>query len=61
MAFYAAIATKSETTAAVEAGIARLRALKFPVTVHQLGEQGRYLTTEELEQLVRWFDSLDRI
>lgn len=60
LAFLAGYATKTETTAAVQAGIARLRALKFPVSELQLGEQARYLTAEELDQLVRWIDSLDR-
>lgn len=38
-----------------------LRRLKYPVTVLNLGEKARYLTGEELEQLARWVDSLDRI
>jgi serine protease Do len=61
LAFYTTLATKSEIAPAVEAGIERLREMKFPVTVQNVGEQGRYLTTEELEQLVRWIDALDRI
>ena len=61
VAFYTTLATGAENTAAVEAGIKRLREMKFPVTVQNIGDQGRYLTTEELQQLVRWFDSLDRL
>jgi serine protease Do len=61
LAFYTTLATKTEQTAAVESGIERLRALKHPVVVKEIGEQGRYLTAEELEELVRWFDSLDRM
>jgi poly(3-hydroxybutyrate) depolymerase len=60
-AFYTTLATKSEQVAAVEAGIERLRGLKYPVVVQEIGEQTRYLTAEELEGLVRWLDSLDRI
>ncbi|HEX3726971.1 MAG TPA: PDZ domain-containing protein [Pirellulales bacterium] len=61
LAIYTTLATKSQVSAAVEAGIKRLRALKYPVTVKQVGEQGRYLTPEELEELVRWCDTLDRL
>jgi poly(3-hydroxybutyrate) depolymerase len=61
LAFYTTLATKSESSAAVEGGIRRLRAMKYPVTVQNVGEQGRSLLTEELEGLVRWIDSLDRL
>jgi serine protease Do len=61
LAFYTTLATKTEQTAATEAGIKRLREAKYPVVVKEIGEQARYLTAEELEELVRWFDSLDRI
>ncbi len=59
-AFYTTLATKSEQAAAVEAGINRLREQKYPVVVQQVGEEARYLTAEELDGLMRWFDSLDR-
>lgn len=61
LAFFTTLATKSESTAAVEAGIKRLREMKYPVTVKEVGEQGRSLLTDELEALVRWFDALDRL
>jgi serine protease Do len=61
MAIYTTLATKSPITGAVTAGIERLRALKYPLTVHEVGEQGRYLTSDEMAQLVRWFDTLDRL
>ncbi|MEX2112759.1 MAG: trypsin-like peptidase domain-containing protein [Pirellulales bacterium] len=61
LAIYTTLATKSPLTDAVTAGIERLRALKYPLSVHEVGEQGRYLTSDELAQLVRWFDSLDRL
>jgi poly(3-hydroxybutyrate) depolymerase len=61
LAFYTTLATKSETAAAVESGIKRLRTLKLPVTVKTVGEQSRYLIGDELEELVRWFDTLDRL
>ena len=40
--------------------VKRFRDLKYPVTVKDVGEQARYLTAEELTELVRWFDALDR-
>jgi serine protease Do len=61
LAFYTTLTTKTEQTAAIEAGIKRLRELKYPVVVKEIGEQARYLTADELDELVRWFDSLDRI
>jgi serine protease Do len=61
LAFYTTLATKTEQTSAVESGIERLRELKYPVVVKEIGEQSRYLTAEELDELVRWFDTLDRI
>jgi serine protease Do len=60
-ALYTTLATKSEFAPAVEAGIERLREARYPLTVKSVGEQGRYLTAEELTELVRWFDTLDRL
>jgi hypothetical protein len=42
-------------------GIKRLRELEHPVVVKEVGDQGRALTADELDELVRWFDTLDRI
>lgn len=61
LAFFTTLATKTEQTAATEAGIQQLREAKYPVVVQEVGEQARYLTPEELQSLVEWFDSLDRI
>lgn len=61
LAFYTTLSTKGASAPLVEAGIKRLRALKYPVVVQELGEQGRYLTAGELEALARWIDSLDRL
>ena len=60
LAIYSTLATKSELAMFVEAGIKRFRDLKYPVTVKDVGEQARYLTGDELTELVRWFDALDR-
>ncbi len=61
LAFYTTLATNTEQTAAIERGIEQLREAKYPVVVQEIGEQARYLTAEELQSLVEWFDSLDRI
>jgi hypothetical protein len=61
LAFFIATATKSPFAPVVDAGIKRLREAKFPLTVKDLGEQPRYLNDDELGQLVRWIDSLDRL
>ena len=60
LAFYTTLASKSEIAGAVEATVKRLREMKYPVVVQDVGEQGRYLTRDELAELVRWFDTLDR-
>lgn len=61
LAFYTTRASKSTNAAQVEAGIKLLRAMKYPVTVVNQGEQTRYLTAEEIDDLMRWIDALDRI
>ena len=45
----------------VDAFAATVRGLKYPVTVKDLGATGRQLNAEELAELVRWMDTLDRI
>lgn len=45
----------------IEAAVTALRQRKFPVTVIDQGEQGRYLSDDEFAQLLRWLDSLDKI
>lgn len=45
----------------VDAFAAVVRGLKYPVTVKDLGATGRHLNAEELAELVRWMDTLDRI
>jgi serine protease Do len=60
-AFFLASAKKSAAAAQVQASIEKLRALKYPVTVKDLGEDPRPLTTDEKSELARWLDALDRI
>jgi hypothetical protein len=60
-AAYIAWAEKSESAERIENGVQQLRTAKYPVTVKDLGEDPRYLNDEELAELVRWIDMLDRI
>jgi serine protease Do len=59
-AFYIAAAEKSPAAAGVKAVVERLRAAKVPVTQKTL-DQSRPLSAEELTELARWIDTLDRI
>jgi len=60
LAFYTTVASKSRLVAAVQAGVKRLQAMKHPVTVVNQ-TQASYLKASEIADLVRWFDTLDRI
>lgn len=61
LAIYTTKTQQGRTAAAIATGIDRLQKLKFPVTVHDLGETGRDLSADELAEMVRWVDSLDRL
>lgn len=61
LAIYSAAAEKSAVAEGIKATVKRLADLKFPVTVKALPAPGRDLTDEELSEVVRWVDTLDRI
>jgi len=61
LAFYLASAEKSPAAAGIKALVAKLQAAKLPVTQKSLGEQPRDLSAEDLAELARWIDTLDRI
>jgi len=61
LAIYLTTAKKSRHAEAVKQSTALLRQMKIPVTLKDLGEDPRYLNDEELAELVRWIDMLDRI
>jgi len=61
MAVYTTTARKSPRAGLIEKTIARIRNTKIPVTVKDLGEVPRYLNDDELAELARWIDMLDRI
>jgi hypothetical protein len=61
LAFYVAAADKSPVARLVQMTVAILRTMKYPVTVKSLGPQPRYLEGNEIGELARWIDMLDRI
>ena len=61
LAVFVGTAAKAPTAAAMKAFLARLEATRFPITQKALGEQPRDLTSDELDELGRWIDALDRI
>jgi serine protease Do len=61
LAVYIAVSEKSPNAGTVEKAVARMREKRIPVVVKKLGEIPRYLHAEELADLARWIDSLDRI
>jgi len=60
-AFYVAASQKSPAAGQVKGTIARLRAMKYPVTVKELGPGPGDIAPDELAELARWIDALDRI
>ncbi|MCI0360196.1 MAG: PDZ domain-containing protein [Planctomycetaceae bacterium] len=61
LAIFLGTADKSTTAAATKALVARLESARFPISQKALGDQPRELTAEELAELGRWIDALDRI
>jgi len=61
IAFYSARATESRFAQRIDRGVKQLREARFPVTTRDLGDEVRYLNTDELSELARWIDTLDRI
>jgi hypothetical protein len=61
LAFYLGTAEKSPAAAGIKALVAKLQAAKLPVTQKALGDQPRDLSPDELAELARWIDTLDRI
>jgi len=58
---YVAKAADSAKAKLIERSITALREKKFPVTEKDLGKKPRDLNDDELSELVRWIDTLDRI
>jgi serine protease Do len=60
LAIYSATPVGSKLKGPIEAGLKRLSAMKYPVTEVPLAGAG-YLSDDQLTDLVRWIDALDRI
>ncbi len=61
LAVYMAAADKSTIRRQVESSAAAFREKGIPVTMKRTGDVTRYLDDDELAELVRWVDMLDRI
>ena len=61
LAFFIGRAEKSVLAPATKVLLAALAEEKLPVTEKRLGDDSRDLTAEELAELARWIDTLDRI
>jgi serine protease Do len=61
LAIYLGTAKNSPQAPLIKTTLALLKAVKVPVTEKDLGTNARDLTKEELAELVRWIDMLDRI
>jgi len=61
LAFYIARAEKSATHRQIEETVTLLRGAKLPVSTKDLGPTPRPLSADELAELARWVDSLDRL
>jgi serine protease Do len=61
MAFYIAEPQKDPLKSQIKATIDHFRSEKYPVTEKDLGPAPRSLSADELSELARWIDSLDRI
>jgi serine protease Do len=61
LAIYLGTAKSSMQAQLIRITVARLKAVKVPVTEKDLGKEARDLTPAELAELVRWIDMLDRI
>jgi serine protease Do len=61
LAFFIGHAEKSATAPLMKTLLDALGSAKFPVTKKSLGDQPRELTEDEVSELGRWLDALDRI
>ncbi len=61
LAFYMATVAQSRAASLIRQTISQLRQMRYPVTTKDLGPQPRDLTADEVADLARWIDTLDRI
>lgn len=60
LSVFAGVCTKARFAERIEASLNTMREAEYPVTVKELGDEPRYLQADELTELVRWIDALDR-
>ena len=61
LAFFIGQAEKSASAAKLKQLVAFLQSVKFPVTLKTISDEARDLNSDELIELGRWLDTLDRI
>jgi poly(3-hydroxybutyrate) depolymerase len=61
LSVYAGVCAQSASARPMEKSFAPLRELGIPVTVKKIGGESRYLLPDELAEMVRWIDMLDRM
>lgn len=61
LAIHATYAKSSKLAERIKGAVTRLKAMKYPVIAKELDGDARYLNDEELSELVRWIDTLDRL
>jgi S1-C subfamily serine protease len=61
LAIYSAHATDSRQARRIDAGLARWRALKYPVTSKSLPAGKAVLSADDITEIGRWLDTLDRL
>jgi membrane-associated protease RseP (regulator of RpoE activity) len=61
LAFIVAFGEASSLASAITKDVAKLREMKFPVTVINWAGDSRALEDEEMSQVARWIDTLDRL
>jgi len=61
LVIYSVSSEKSGAASRIAAGVALLQKQGFPVLTRTLPGEERYLNEQELAELVRWIDALDRI
>ncbi|MEX2187590.1 MAG: PDZ domain-containing protein [Pirellulales bacterium] len=61
LAFYSAAASDSRQARKIDAGLTRLRTLEYPVSTKTLPAATTTLSADDLFELGRWLDALDRL
>ena len=61
LAIHTTFTKKSKLAEGIKAAMKRLEQMKYPVISKELDGDARYLNDEELAELVRWIDTLDRL